>query len=66
MISGLQRTVPQCKVDSTNELGIYSDHLVAMALPSLAYAYQAEIAGNIPSDTDPNREALLDIYCPYL
>jgi anhydro-N-acetylmuramic acid kinase len=55
----LENELVECELMTTAEVGVDPDGLEAMAFAWLAYAYDHEIYGNIPSVTGASRPAVL-------
>lgn len=55
----LENDLYHCDLTTTEALGIHPDAIEAMAFAWLAYAYQHQLNGNIPSVTGASRAAVL-------
>ncbi len=64
LITQLQAELPQVQLQSTNQAGLDSDMLEAVAFAWLARQHIEQKPANIPAVTGASREAILGLYCP--
>src|SRR3990167_6061732 len=61
LISDLQQLFPKVQLQQTSSLGVKADDVEAMAFAWLAYAYDNQIAGNIPEVTGASKAVVLGV-----
>ncbi len=65
LLQDLAELLPQCQIKTTASLGIHPDWVEAMAFAWLAYAYDEQIAGNVPAVTGASEALVLGVrYTP--
>lgn len=57
----LTELLPNCRISTTDELGVHPDWVEAMAFAWLAYAFDAGIPGNVPAVTGASRALVLGV-----
>ena len=62
LLKRLAEYLPECKVSTTEELGIHPDAVEALAFAWLAWAWQNNVPGNVPKVTGASRPAVLGTY----
>ena len=66
LLADLQQLLPQCRISTTNELGVDPDYVEAMAFAWLALAYDLRIPGNVPAVTGARQALVLgQEFLPY-
>ena len=64
LVEELESELHECELFTTDELGVESDAVEAMAFAWLAYAHINNIQGSIASVTGATKGAVLGTYCP--
>ncbi|WP_416306296.1 anhydro-N-acetylmuramic acid kinase [Neptunicella sp. SCSIO 80796] len=64
LMAALANVLPQCKIHTTEELGVDPDAVEGIAFAWLAYAHKNGISGNIPEVTGASRAAILGACYP--
>lgn len=66
LLADLQQLLPQCRISTTDELGVDADYVEAMAFAWLALAYDLRLPGNIPAVTGARQSLVLgQEFLPY-
>ncbi|MFQ3234602.1 MAG: anhydro-N-acetylmuramic acid kinase [Paraglaciecola sp.] len=61
----LENDLHECKLTTTDSLGIPPDAVEAIAFAWFAWAFKHNVAGNLPSVTGAKRRTKLGVYCPH-
>lgn len=61
LLQDLAELLPSCRISTSAELGVHPDWVEAMAFAWLAYAYDHDIAGNVPAVTGASRACVLGV-----
>lgn len=61
LMQDLAELLPQCRISTTDELGVHPDWVEAMAFAWLAYAFDAGIPGNVPAVTGARKATVLGV-----
>jgi len=65
LMQDLRDLLPQCRVHTTEALGVHPDWVEAMAFAWLAYAFDEQIPGNVPAVTGASEALVLGVrYTP--
>jgi anhydro-N-acetylmuramic acid kinase len=64
LVEELESELHECELFTTDELGVTTDAVEAMAFAWLAYAHVNKIQGSIASVTGASKGAILGTYCP--
>ena len=64
LMQRLRELLPDWNISRTDDLGVSSDYMEAMAFAWLAYRFEQRLPGNVPEVTGASRSAILGVLYP--